>query len=78
MKRIPYKGFIIDAKPFHLKGDRWSTNVDIELHTGKGVRARNFTASNTFPTEQEAVTHSVNFGYQIIDEQIENCSVADL
>ena len=78
MTRIPHKEFIIDAQPFHLQGDRSSTNVDIERHTGNEVRARHFTAWNAFSTETEAVAHCINFGRQIIDGRIEGCSVTDL
>ncbi|MBI4447178.1 MAG: hypothetical protein HY645_14885 [Acidobacteria bacterium] len=78
MTRVPYKGFIIDAKPFHLQGDRWSVNLDIERHTGADVRCRNFNALNTYATEAGAIQHCINLGMQIIDGQVENCSVDDL
>lgn len=55
MTREPHKGFIINAKPFPLKGDRWPTKAVIERHTGDGVHIKPFIASNMFPTEQEAV-----------------------
>jgi hypothetical protein len=39
---------------------------------------RQFSAGNTFKTEEEAVSHCINFGKNIIDGQSSSCTVTDL
>jgi hypothetical protein len=79
MDRLKYKGYIIKAKPYQLAKDKsWTININIERHTGSAVTVRNFSAANTFPTEEEAIQHCFIFGKQIIDGKAEGCSVDDL
>ena len=79
MNRVKYKDYVINSTPYQLAKDKsWSINIRIERHTGSSVTMREFSASNTFPTEKEAIQHCYYFGKQIIDEEAEGCSVADL
>jgi len=78
-KRIQYKDYVINASPFQLKETlKWDTNLSIEKHSGVGVKMRQFTASNTFNSLEEAIKHCHMFGQQIIDGKINGCTVDDL
>lgn len=79
MNRVEYKGYVIKAAPYQLAKDKsWSINLYIERHTGSYVEMRNFSAANTFPTEKEAIQHCYNFGMEIIDGKVKDCTVDDL
>jgi transcriptional regulator with XRE-family HTH domain len=73
--RTQYKGFELTARPFQ-RGDsgEWSVNV----HIRRSANVRACSAGNTFPTELEAIVRSFEFGQQVVDGKIPNCSVADL
>lgn len=76
---VNYKGFEIHAVPYELaETGHWDINLLIVRHTGNQVRMRNFFAVNTYPAREEAVRHCFRFGRQIIDGQVQNCSIADL
>lgn len=78
--RIPYKGYIIQATPYHLaESGEWKINIDIEHHTGDEVVNRKpFYAADTFKIKEESIQHCIKFGMQIIDGEVNNCSVSDL
>ena len=79
MDRLKYKGYIIKAIPYQLAKDKsWTININIERHTGSAVTVRNFSAANTFLTEEEAIKHCFNLGMKIIDGKVEGCSIDDL
>ena len=79
MDTVNYKGFEIQATPYHLtETGHWRINIHIVRHTGDQVRSREFGANNSYPTREEAVQHCFQFGRQIVDGQATNCSVADL
>ena len=79
MKKLEYKGYIINATSHQLAKDKhWSVHLQIERHIGSCVNVGNYRAANTFPTEEEAIQHCFNFGKQIIDGKAEGCSVGDL
>jgi hypothetical protein len=70
MKELPYKGYIIEARPEKLiESGRWSTNIVIYSHQDGTMSDELFVAPNTFQTEEEAIEHCFNFGKQIIDEK---------
>lgn len=71
-------GYEIEAHPDRLQSGEWSLNIDVVVHRTDRVTARNFTALDTFPSEVEAIKNCLNFGKQIIDGEVENCSVDDL
>jgi len=78
MDEITYKGFTIRAKPFHLKGDKWSTYFVIHVERPEKMPRREFSAPETFLTREEAVVHCLQFGMDIIDGKAEGCTVEDL
>ena len=78
MKSINYKGYQIDARSFHLANGRWDMNVFIRKYRPDRVDERQFFAHDTFTTADEAIQHCLNFGMQIIDGNVANCSVEDL
>ena len=78
MDNITYKGFTIRAIPFHLKGDKWSTYFFIHVRRSEKTSHRHFSAPDTFPTEEEAVVHCLQFGIDIIDGKVEGRTVEDL
>jgi hypothetical protein len=78
MDLAPYKGFLIEAAPYQLADSgEFTLNISIFHHTGDAVNIRNFSVGNTFKTE-EAIQHCIEFGWQIIDGEIQNCTVNDL
>ncbi len=79
MDSVPYKSYLIQPTPYKLaESGEFTLNLSICHDTGSAVNIRNFSAANTFKTEQEAIQHCIEFGRQIIDGKIENCTVADL
>ncbi len=79
MDKIQYKGFIINASPQQLvENEQWAVNVHIEKHRGGSVSDRAFSAANTFFSKDEAIEHCLDFGRQIIDGNVIDCSVSDL
>ncbi len=74
----PNKGFTIRALPFHLKGDKWSTYLVIRVERYEKIAHRQFSAPETFRTREEAVTHCLQFGMDIIDGRVEGCTVEGL
>ena len=79
MDSAPYKGYLIRAAPYRLADSgEFTMNISILHDTGDAVNIRNFSAGNTFKTEQEAIHHCIEFGRQVVDGKIENCTVSDL
>lgn len=79
MNGTSYKGCFIHPAPQQLadKG-RWSLNLTIGKDNGNEYVQRQFSGSNTFETEEEAIRHCVNFGQQIIDGEAGDLTVSDL
>ena len=70
---IEYNGYEIEASPYQLADSgSWTTNINIWKHKGAQSVLRNFSASNVYPTKEEAVKHCFDFGMKIIDGKIEN------
>ena len=79
MDDITYNGYEIRAMPYQLADTKeWTVNISILKHRSDQVASRQFSASNTFKSRDEAVKHCFSFGRQIIDGKSENCTVADL
>jgi len=79
MQSIGYKGYKIQAAPYQLaESKEWTINIYIFIDKGSEIVERNYSAGNTFQTEEEAITHCLDFGRQIIDGQIPGCYVNDL
>ena len=79
MREIAYKGFVIRAMPSpDSKEQHWGISILIMRDNGGELRTKSFEAGNTFSTENEAMSHCMNFGKQIIDGKEKNCSIADL
>ncbi len=79
MGKIKYKGYEIEARPYQLaESGEWKIEIHILHHRGSEIREKPFYTRSRFKTENEAIQHCFNFGKQIIDGQIVNCSVDDL
>jgi hypothetical protein len=79
MNEIKYNGYTIIAIPEQLiENNQWTVNIAIQKHHGEGTTGKPFSASNTFATKKEAIEHCLNFGKQIIDGDVINCTVHDL
>ena len=79
MNSIYYKGYEIQAIPHQLaESSQWTVDILIVRSTGAELKHRKFGAGNTYKIEKEAVQHCFNFGQQIIDGEVESCSIADL
>ena len=79
METARYKEFEIQAVPYKLlEPEEWTIKVLIVKHTGDAQVTRPFSASNSFPTEEEAVQRCFEFGKRIIDGEVEGLSVLDL
>jgi hypothetical protein len=77
MDKMSYNGYEIMAVPYQL-ADSGEWAVNIIMHHSDQVASRQFSASNTFKTRQEAIQHCFAFGQQIIDGKSENCTEAYL
>ncbi len=79
MAAVPYKQFTIRPAPHQLADSlEWQINVYIVRHTGDKTVERNFSAANTFKTEDEAIAHCIDFARQIIDGHAKGMSVSDM
>ena len=79
MNETTYKGFTIEAVPTGSPQDgTWNTKVSIGFYPETGPKGRDFTSLETFPTEKEAIAYCLQFGRDIIDGNVEGCSVRDL
>ena len=79
MNSLPYKGYLIEAAPYQLADSgEFTIHISILHDTGGAINIRGFDAANSFKTEDEAIWHCLEFGRQIIDGKIENCTVTDL
>jgi len=74
-----YEGYTIKAVPYQLADiGEWAVNIQIFHDSRNEMRLRQFAASNSFLTWEEAVTHCFNFGRKIINGNYENCTVEGL
>ena len=74
-----YKEFEIRPTPYQLlEPKEWTIEILIMKHTGDSVAMRDFSTSNSFPTEEEAIQQCFEFGKKIIDGEVAGCSVLDL
>lgn len=79
MDIVNYTGFEIHASPYQLaETGYWKITTHIVRHTADQIRSREFGASHSYPTREEAVGHCIQFGKHIIDGEVADCSVADL
>ena len=81
MNTIEYKGFQISPIP-HQQKDTGMWTLDVSLtrhHDGRGESlTKKFSGGNTYKTEAEARTHSVDFGKQVIDGKYPDITTEDL
>ena len=79
MNELHYEGYVIEALPKQLvDDDMWTIKINIWKHRGEKVTQKAFFAKNTFSDKDQAIAHCFDFGKQIIDGQIESCTVDDL
>jgi hypothetical protein len=79
MQARAYKGYEIEAVPQQLvDSGEWTVEIAI-VHDRKGNRTyRKFSAGNRCTSKEGAVQHCFDFGKQIIDGKVKDCSVTDL
>lgn len=76
---MTYNGYEIRTVPQQLADSgEWTLKIVILKHRSDQVASRQFNASSTFKSRDEAVKHCFVFGQQIIEGKAENCTVADL
>jgi hypothetical protein len=79
MDEISYEGYLIEAAPYQLaESGEWAMQVNIWRDRGSHRNEKPFCAKNTFKTKEEAISHCLEFGKQILDGKVENCTVDDL
>lgn len=79
IQNATYKGYEIQAAPHQLANSgKWEVKIFFVHHGGNETRTMKFFTANAFKEREEAVTHCFNFGTQIIDGKIENCTVDGL
>ena len=66
---VIYKGQRIVPRP-RQQVSEWTTEVQIWKREGTDDLSTFYSASNTFPTRDEAWKQSAEFGKQIIDEKV--------
>lgn len=72
--RVPYKGYVIDARPHQLADDgRWSRDLYIERRDSEGVKVHHFIGAVTFETKDEAIQQCIVLGAQIVDGVYPGC-----
>ena len=79
MENLPYKGYLIHPTPQQLTNSgEWTLEFYIAKHCEDSITERKFSADDIIKTKQEAIEHCINFGKQVIDGKIENCTITDL
>ena len=79
MDEMPYKGYLIEATPEQLaESGEWAIRVCIWRDRGSHTNEKIYSAGNRFKTEEEAIPRCFEFGKQVIDGKIANCTVDDL
>ncbi len=68
-RQTDYRGFSIDAHPQQLDAPiPWSVDINIIARNFDGtIEMRDYSAEETFPTEEVAIAACFRFGQQIID-----------
>ena len=78
-RRLPYRGFQIEEHTYQLAESReWAGKIQIWRANSLNIVGKPFIIGNTFASKNEAVLHAFNFGKQVIDGQVDGCSVEDL
>ena len=72
---VSYKGFVITARTFQIRGSRRWT---LDLLIGRHRELRAFSGARTYPTEESAITGCCEFAQRIIDGRVRDGSVDDL
>ncbi len=75
MPVTPLRPYVIEASPKQLRDSgRWTLEVPLWRDSGDAVTVCPFYGSDTFETRDEAVQHCFNYGRQIIDGKVPNCT----
>lgn len=73
METIYYKGYKIEITPYQLaKSKRWALEFQIISSSGNNIKAKMFSAVNTYETEREVAKHCRNLAIQIVDNRPTN------
>ncbi len=79
MNEVWYKGYKIMPATLQLvESGEWTIALYIGRDKGNEWVEQNFSAANTYKTREEAISHCINFGKQIIDGQSKTCTVDNL
>lgn len=69
MRREKYKRFVINTRALPLKnGLGWSTEFDLEEHSGGGVTSTPFAVRGTHKSEEWALDAAILHGRKKIDD----------
>ncbi len=76
---VLYEGYAIQSTPRYLaERAHWQLRVVISFSQCREMRPREFSSENFSLTEQEADTHGIAFGRDLIDGKLAGLSVADM
>ncbi len=75
MATVRYRGFDIVSRSYQI-ADSGAWTVDLEIQRNDRVRA--FSASEHYPTLEEAEAQCIGFGRRVIDGRVKGWSVASL
>ncbi|MDK2745086.1 MAG: HlyU family transcriptional regulator [Nitrospira sp. BO4] len=70
-----YHGYGIQPAPRHLDTGQWGLNLFILWSSNDEERTRHFYTIDEYATEEEARTHCLAYGQQIIDGKIPGSAV---
>lgn len=69
--RQPYKGFIVEARPYELKEGGWRAEIYVENHEQEGVLVTQFYLDQTLATKEQAIQAGIEAGRVAIDKGFE-------
>ncbi len=76
MDPAKYKGYVIIAQSDQLKTGKWKPQCQIGHYDKQKQEEiiKSFSPDKEYDTEEEAINYSLEFGKQIIDGKVKNCS----
>jgi len=76
---VLYEGYTIQSSPRYLaEREKWQLCIVISFKQHGAMNPREFSSDVLYTTEQEADTHGIAFGQQLIDGKVEGRSVTDM
>ena len=72
---VIYKGYVLHPVPYPRPNKKWSMDVCIMKDIHSKTRTRTFYSSTLWDTKEEADAHSIAFGRQIVDGEVEGVTI---